>query len=165
VVASALGVLALAGASDVVLAVGVRLVAAALVALLAAIVLGWSVLVPVSALLVGAAYVTHLSADDLALDARAPLLAAGLLLAAELGYWSIEARQRVRAERGEDLRRLGILALLALASVAAGAAILAAADLARAGGLAVDLLGAAAALGTLLVVSVLALRPARAGAR
>lgn len=160
-VLAGLGALALAGGSDLTLAIGVRLAAAAVVALLAAVVLGWSPLVPLGAILLGAAYAARLYTDDVALDARAPLLAAGLLLAVELGSWSIDARPRVRGERGDDLRRLVVVALLALAGLAAGATLLAVADLARARGLAVDLAGAAAAVGVLLVVALLALRPQR----
>jgi hypothetical protein len=149
-------VLALADAGDA-LAVGVRLAALALLALLAAVVLGWNVLVPVAPLLLGAAYATHLAVDDVALDTRAPVLAAGLLLSAELAYWSIEERQGVRGERGDDLRHLGVVALLALAGLAVAGVVLAVADLARTRGLAVDLLGTAAAV---LVLVLVARRPA-----
>lgn len=159
VLAGGLSALALAGGSDTVLAVGARLAALALVALLAAVVLGWASLVPVALLLVGAAYATRLSVDDPALDGRAPFLAGGLLLAAELAYWSLEERVPLRSEPGESLRRLGLAILLALAGLAVAAVLLALADLARTGGLGVDLLGAAAAAGALLVLVLLARRP------
>ena len=129
-------------------------------ALLAALVLEWSAFVPLAALFVAAAYATRLYADDVSLDARSPLLAAGLLLTVELGYWSIEARQPVRLDAGEDLRRLGFVLALTLGALAVGAILLAVADLARTRGLAVDLLGAAAAVGALLVVVLYARRPA-----
>lgn len=150
--------LALADAGEVALPVGARLVALALLALVGAIVLGWSSLVSVSLLLLGAAYATHLAADDPALDVRAPLVAAGLLVTAELAYWSLEEREEIRAERGESLRHLGVVTLLALGGLVAGSALLAVADLARADGLAIDLLGAAAAAGALLVVVLYARR-------
>jgi hypothetical protein len=156
-----LGVLALAGASEPALSVGARLGALALVTLLAAVVLGWSAFVPLTALFVASAYATRLYADDVSVDARSPLLAAGLLLTVELGYWSIEARQPLRVDAGEDLRRLGFVLALTLGALAVGAILLAVADLARTGGLAVDLLGAAAAVGALLVVVLFARRPAR----
>jgi hypothetical protein len=124
----------------------------ALLALLAAVVLGWSSLVPASLLLLGAAYATHLAADDTALEAKAPLVAAGLLVTAELAYWSLEERDGLRADPGESLRHLGLVALLALGGLVAGSTLLAVSDLARAEGLALDLLGAAAAAGVLLVV-------------
>lgn len=117
-------------------------------------------LVPVSLLLLGATYALHLAADDAGLDARAPALAAGLLLVAELGYWSLEERDRLRADEGEDLRRLGFVAMLGLAGLVLGAVLLAAADLAHTGGLVVDLAGAGAAVAALLVVVLYARRPA-----
>ncbi len=137
--------------------VGARLVMLALVALVAALVLGWSVLLPASLLLVGAAYALHLYLDE-GFDVKAPLFAAGLLLAAELGYWSLEEREQVRSEPGEGLRRLAFVAGLTLAGLVVGTVLLAAADLARAGGLAVDLVGAGAAAAALLLVVLYARR-------
>ena len=109
--------------------------------------------------LLGGAYAVHLSLDDTALDARAPVLAAGLLLVAELAYWAIEERQNVRAEAGESLRHLGHVVLLALGGLAAGSVLLAVADVVRTRRLAVVLVGAAAAAGALLVLVLLARRP------
>ncbi len=149
---------ALLGADDVALTVGVRLVGLAFLSLVAAVVLGWSPLVALSVGLVGAAYATHLALDDPSLDGKAALLGAGLLLTAELAYWSLEEREHVATEPGESFRRLGLLIGLALAALAAGAALLVVADVARAGGLAVDLVGAAAAAAALLVVVLFARR-------
>jgi hypothetical protein len=151
-------VLALVGAGDTAVVVGVRLGALGLLALVAAIVLGWSPLVPLSLGLLGAAYATHLALDDPSLDATAPVFGVGLLLTAELAYWSLEERDRVASEPGEQLRRLGLLLVLAIVALAAGAGLLAVADLARAGGLAVDLLGAVAAAAALFVLVVVARR-------
>jgi hypothetical protein len=151
-------VLALVDAGDDALAAGVRVVALAVLALLAGIVLGWSPLVPVSLLLLGSAYATHLALDDPGLDGTAPLVAAGLLVTAELAYWSLEEREEIRSERGESLRHLGVVALLALGGLVAGSVLLAVADLARTEGLAIDLLGAGAAAGALLVVVLYARR-------
>ena len=139
-----------------------RLCAVAFVALVAALVLGWSLLIPLSLGLLGAAYATHLGLDDPSLDASAPLFGAGLLLTAELGYWSLEERDRVVAEPGEQLRRLALVVCLALGALAAGAGLLAVADLARTEGLAIDVLGAAAAAAALLVVVLLARRSTEA---
>jgi hypothetical protein len=153
-----LSIVALAGADDLAIVVGVRLVALAFLSMVAAVVLGWSPLVALSVGLVGAAYATHLALDDPALDGKAALLGAGLLLAAELGYWSLEEREHVSDGPGEAFRRLGLLIGLAFAALAAGAALLAFADIARTGGLAVDLVGAAAAASALLVVVLVARR-------
>ena len=159
--AAGLAVLALAGTEDLVLEVGARLAALAFVALVAGIVLGWSSLLPVALVLLGAPYALHLSVDDVGLDAKAPLFAAGLLLVAELGYWSLEERERTHGDPGAGLRHLGFVAVLALAGLAVGAVLLAVADLARTGGLAIDLLGAAAAAAALLVVVLVARRETR----
>jgi hypothetical protein len=109
---------------------------------------------------VGAVYAAQLGLDDPALDARAPLVGAGLLLTAELGSWSLEERQRIRAEPGERLRRVGFLALLSLGGLGIGGGLLAVADLAHTSGLAIDLLGAGAAAAALVVLLVAARRVA-----
>ena len=95
-----LAVVALLGADDVAVAVGVRLGGLAFLSLVAAVVLGWSPLVALSVGLVGAAYATHLALDDPTLDGKAALLGAGLLLTAELAYWSLEEREHVANEPG-----------------------------------------------------------------
>ena len=153
-----LSTVALVGADDLAIVVGVRLVALAFLSMVTAVVLGWRPLVALSVGLVGAAYATHLALDDPSLDAKAALLGAGLLLTAELGYWSLEEREHVADEPGEAFRRLGLLIGLAFAALGAGAALLAVSDLARTGGLAVDLVGAAAAASALLVVVLVARR-------
>jgi hypothetical protein len=149
------------GAGDLAVEVGARLAALALLALVAALVLGWSALVPASIVLLGASYATQLALDDPTLDVKAPLVGAGLLLTAELGFWSLEERQRVQTDRGESLRHLGFVAGLALTALVVGASLLAVADLARTRGLAIDVLGAAAAAAALLVVVLVARRDAR----
>ena len=137
---------------------GVRLAAISLLALLAALALGWSSFVPISIALLGAAYATQLGVDDAPLDVKAPLFGAGLLVTAELAYWSLEERDRVESDPGEWLRRLGVVVALGLAALVAGGALLATADLARTRGLAIDLVGAAAAAAALLVVVLTARR-------
>ena len=137
-----------------------RLVAVGVLVLVAAVVLGWSSLVAASVVLIGSAYAVHLALDDPTLDTRAPLLAAGLLLAAELAYWSLEERQNVRTEARDQLRHLAAVVALALGGLFVGAVLLAVADVARTRGLAVDLLGAAAAATALLLLVLVARRPA-----
>jgi len=161
-VACAAGVsaLALAEAGDDALVVGVRLVAVGLLALMAAVVLGWSSLVAVSLVLLGSAYAVHFALDDPTLDTHAPVVAAGLLLAAELAYWSLEQLQRVRTESREQLRHLAVVAALGLGGLFVGAVLLAVADVVRTRGLAVDLFGAVAAASALLLLVLIARRPA-----
>jgi hypothetical protein len=144
--------------SDALQQVGVRVAAIALVALVAALVLGWSSLLPASLLLLGGIYAAELGVDDAALDGASPVFAAGLYVTAELGYWSLEERERVRAEPGEGLRRAGFVAALGLGALLIASVLLVVVDAIRAGGLAVDLLGAAAAAAALLAVVVLARR-------
>lgn len=136
---------------------GSRVAAVALIALVSALVLGWPSLLPVSLLLLGGLYGAQLALDDPALDGAAPFFAAGLLVAAELGYWSLEERGTVRADPGESLRRAAFVALLALGALLVGSLLLILTEGVRAGGLAVDLLGAVAA-GAVLLVVVLARR-------
>ncbi len=56
-------------------------------------------------------------------------------------------------------RRAGLFAALALGSVVAGTLVIAAADVPLDGGVALEALGVAAAVGSLLVLGVLAARP------
>jgi hypothetical protein len=141
-----------------VLEIGVRGAAVAVVALIAALVLGWPRLVPLSLVLLGGAYALYLAVDSPPLDVAASAFAAGLLITAELAYWSLEEREAVVAERGEALRRLGFVAILGASALVLSGALLALADLARTRGLAIDLLGAAAASTLLLSLAVLARR-------
>lgn len=138
--------------------VGARVAAVALVALVAALVLGWSSLLPASLVLLGGIYAAQLGVDDAALDGASPMFAAGLYVTAELGYWSLEEREWVRAEPGEGLRRAGFVAALGLGSLLVASGMLVLVDAVRAGGLAVDVLGAAAAAAALIAVVVLARR-------
>jgi len=136
----------------------VRVVLVALVVLVAALVLGWAPLLPAALVLLGGVYAAQLYVDDATLDGAAPLFAAGLYVTAELGYWSLEERERVEAEPGESLRRLAIVAVLGLVALLISAALLVLADIGRTRGLAVDFLGAAAAAAALLAVVLLARR-------
>jgi hypothetical protein len=121
-------------------------------------VLGWTWLVPASLVLLGGLYAAELRIDDAATDLSAPAFAAGLLVTAELAYWSLEELEAIRAERGEALRRLAVVALLGVASLVVTATLLVLADAVRASGVAFDFLGAAAAVAALTTVVVLARR-------
>ena len=124
--------------------------------LLAALVNGWPSLVPFAVVLAGGTYAGQLALDDAPLDAAAPTIAVGLLLSAELAYWSLDERERIPGEPGESLRRAVFVALLGLGAFLVGAALLALADIARAGGIALDLIGAAAAVAALATILVAA---------
>ncbi len=149
---------------DALIEIGFRVAALALLALVSALVLGWPSLLPASLLLLGGLYGAQLALDDSALDGASPFFAAGLLVAAELAYWSLEEQGSVRADPGESLRRAAFVALLALGTLLGGSLLLVLTDGVRAGGLAVDLLGAIAA-GAVLLVVLLGHRLARSDTR
>lgn len=142
--------------SDAFQAVGIRVVALAALALVAAIVLSWPAFVTVATVAIGALYGAELAIAGAPLDAAAPLVAAGLLLAAELGYWSIEERGRWQGEPGDSLRRGAFVALLAVAAALVAAVLLTLVDAVRTTSLAVDLVGATAAAAVLVAVLLLA---------
>jgi hypothetical protein len=125
---------------------------AAVGVLAAALVLGWARLVPVALLLLGALYATELAVADAALDAAAPVFASGLLVTAELAYWSLDEQEQARGERGDVLRHVGYVAALGVVSGIVASVLLATADAVRARGVGVDVAGAAAAALALLVV-------------
>lgn len=136
--------------------VGVRIGGLAFLALVAAIVLGWSSLVPLAAALAGGLYGVELAISDAPLDTAAPAVAAALLLCAELAYWSGEERTRWLGNAGDGLRRAALVALLAVGAFFVGAVLLALVDAVHTRGLALDLLGAVAAVTVLATVLVAA---------
>jgi hypothetical protein len=152
VTATGLAVLALARGSDDVFPVGVRVAILGLLALVAALVLAQAWLVATSLLLLGGVYAMHLAVDDAPLDLAVVLVAAGVLVTAELAYWSLEERQRVKSEPGEGLHRLTFVGFLGVAATVVAVVLLGLVDIVQARGLAVDLLGAMAAAAVLLAV-------------
>lgn len=143
--------------------VGARVGAIAFLALVAGIVLSWSPLIPVSSALAGGLYGAELAIADAPLDAAAPGVAAALLLSAELAYWSGEERTRWLGGAGDGLRRAAVVALLGVGAFFASAVLLALVDAVRARGLALDLLGALAAVTVLATVLVVARVPREEG--
>lgn len=117
-----------------------------------------ALVLPVAVALLGTEYVALLAFEGEALDARAPVVAAALLAVAELGYWSLELRGPVADEAGTSLRRLGLLAALLFGVLALGVVLLALVEVVSAGGPAVDLLGAAAAVSALALLALAARR-------
>ena len=108
--------------------------------------------------LLGCEYGLHLVLDEPPADARAAAVAAALLAAGELAFWSLELRGDVAREAGRRARRLGFELALVLVGLALAAAILALADVGRVDGPGIELVGAAAAAGV-LGLALLALRP------
>jgi hypothetical protein len=147
--------------SDVVASVSIRVAAVAVVALGVVLVLGWARLVPLPLSALGGLYAAQLAIDDEPLDTSVALVAAGLFLTLELSYWSLEERAGVRCEPGEVLRRIAVVAMMAVTALVVATAVLALADALDTRGLGIDLVGAAAAAAALGAVALLA--RARAG--
>ena len=136
----------------------------ALGVLAAALVAGWPTAIAWALALLGAAYAISRAAGDprAAVDALAPLYAGGLLLVAELSYWSLELRAARREDPGAMLRRLVALTALAALSVAIGGFVVLVTAAPGGGGLAWDAVGIAAIAATLAIVALLARRGGRA---
>ena len=125
----------------------------ALVLLLAGLLLRLPAAIPAGVLVLGAAYAAMLAVEDGILDSRAPALAATLFAIAELGYWSLELRDAVADEAGAYLRRLGLLSGLTLGALALGELLLVLVDLGERGGIAIEAVGVAAAVGALAIIA------------
>jgi hypothetical protein len=132
--------------------VDVRVAAVAFVALVAAFAQGWSWLVPAAIALVGGSYAVELAIDDAPLDVAAPVVAVGLLLAAELAYWSLDERTRVPGDPGQGLRRAALVALAAAGTLVVTSGLVALVDEVRGKGIALDVLGATAAVAVVAFV-------------
>ena len=126
----------------------------------AALMGGWTALLPWSLVLLGAAYVASLELrpDAGAIDAAAPLVGAGLLAVAELAYWSIELRGPGREERRLLARRAAAVVGLALASLLLGAVVVTLTAVPLGGGVVWDAVGVAAAAAALTLILRLARR-------
>lgn len=104
---------------------------------------------------VGAGYAVFLSLRTGGVDANAPLFAAALFIAAELGLWSLEPR--LRAGAAVLIRRASMIALFALGSALVGSLILVA-SAGVSGGVGLEALGVLAAVAILALIAVLAAR-------
>jgi hypothetical protein len=97
--------------------------------------------------LAGGTYVAAVAAAGAAVDASAPLVAVLLLLGGELAAWSIDERLDIRSEPGLAWRRGAAVTALALAGLAAAVLAVARSAVPSSHGLALTVLGAAAAVG------------------
>lgn len=105
--------------------------------------------------LLGANYAVWLALGTHALDQRIPVVGAGLLLAAELAFDSLEPEVG-RVEAATVMSRLIVLVIVVLGAVGAGALVLAVASLPLGGGVAVTAVGAVAAVLVLALITRLA---------
>jgi hypothetical protein len=127
------------------------IVAAAL--LTAGLVLRRPIGIPAAIVLLAAPYVATLGFEVDGLDTRAPLIAALLFTVAELAYWSLELRGTLADEPGTYLRRLALLAALAMGTIAGGTVVLVVAEQVAADGPAFEIAGAAAAVGAIALLA------------
>jgi hypothetical protein len=132
----------------VLLAVGV----VALVILLVALATRWSGAITGALVVLGAQQAVRLELGTHELDVWAPLLAAGLLLCAELAWWSLEPRVPAWAQPGLAVRRLATILVLCAFGAAVGAVMLVAAGASLNGGVALELAGIVAATGAVALV-------------
>lgn len=110
-------------------------------------ILAWVVLT------IGGAYVlTVVVHHRHGVDEAAPLVAAGLLLCAELAVWSCSERREIRVERTLLRQRAVAVALLAFSGLCISAVVLALAAVPAGSGFGWTLIGAAAAVGTAALV-------------
>jgi hypothetical protein len=116
-------------------------------------------LLPWSVISLGIAYTVSLVLRGSGVDGGAPLVAAALLLSAELAAWSIDEQFAIPAERAVVVARASALAALVLGSLVV-ATLVVALSLAPASGLAWTALGAAAAVGVVGLAVRLARPPA-----
>lgn len=116
----------------------------------------WPSLLSAGLVGIGASYGVQLSLGGDTVDAAAPAVAAGLFLAAELGFWSLE-RGATRYGRAAVGRRALQLGAGALATGLVGSLVLAAAS-GVSGGVALEAAGVAAAALTVAAIALLASR-------
>jgi hypothetical protein len=104
----------------------------------------------------GADYAVLFVAESAALDRFTPVYAAGFMLVAELGFWSIEPRIPAWSEAAVAEWRLARLAGTCIgAAVLAAFALVVAAAATGTGGLALESLGVVAAIASLILITAL----------
>jgi hypothetical protein len=116
----------------------------------------WPAAIGFALVAVGGTYAVLFAAEGARLDRLAPAYAAALLLVAELAFWSIESRIPAWTDPELVIWRLARLALGCAAAAVLGAIVVADASAANgAGGVLLETIGVAAAIGALVVVIVL----------
>jgi len=131
---------------------------AVVLGVVAVVVLGSSVAIESSAGIglaiatLAAQYVVSALDSGSAVDARAPIVGAGLLLIAELAHWSIELRTPIRDEPSIYAARARAIALLVVASAGVAVVPLLVAALPPAGHPVLRVAGAGAAVCTVAVL-------------
>jgi hypothetical protein len=114
--------------------------------------------VPWALALLIAAYALALALHDRDLDARAGFVAAALLLAGELAFWSVEAKRWPREQSAAARARLAGALILALAAATLGTLLVAAGAAVPSGVSLVQAIGAFGAVVAVLTLALLARR-------
>jgi len=127
---------------------------AAVVLLALAVAAGFPSLIPWPLVLLAAGYALKLGGGPV--DPWAPVYAGALVGIAELAYWSLELRGRAEAAERLTERRAGLIVALAGGSVAAGGLVLTATSLRIGSGIAIDIIGVAAAVAAVGVLAAVA---------
>jgi hypothetical protein len=112
----------------------------------------WPIVLGPALAALGSAYLALLLVDEPPLDTRAAGVAAALVIVGELVGWARELGGATRDEPGNAWRRPAWIAGAGMGALGLAWALLAVADLARVEGLAIEAVGAVAALAALLVV-------------
>ena len=126
--------------------------------LLAGLVLRWSGALAAGVALLGAQQATRLALGSDAVDVAIPLVATGLLLVAELAWWSIEPRVPAWWQAGVVWRRVGTLVLACTGSLVVSSLVVVAAGAPVGGGTLLELTGVVASVAALAVLAAIARR-------
>jgi hypothetical protein len=127
-----------------------------IIALLVGLLFRWSPALTLGLGALMAQLAARLALGPDSLDAWTPLYAGGLLLAAELAWWSIEPRVPAWSEPWLGVRRLATVVLTCAAATVVSALVVLAAGAPLEGGVELELVGVVAAAAALTVVAVVA---------
>jgi len=116
------------------------------------------IVIPAAIILLAAPYVAALGFEIDGIDTRAPLLAGLFFLIAELAYWSLELRGTLADEPGTHMRRVALLAGLTVVTIGLGTVVLAVVEGVAARGIAIDMVGAVAAVTAVALLALAAVR-------
>ncbi len=130
----------------------------AVIILAGGLVLGWQSAIRWTLLVLGLAYVVTLVAGQAALDARSPMYAGGLLLLAELGYWSVGASLPAQADSGVSAQRVIAIVITVLTAIGVGALLFLVAGLPIAAGATLTAVGIGAAIAAMGIIGALVWR-------
>ena len=128
----------------------------ALPVLLAGLALRWSAALALGIAILGAQQAVRLALGPDSLDSWTPLIAGGLLLTAELSWWSIEPRVPAWSQPWQGTLRLGTVLLACAGASVVSAIVVVSAGVPLSGGFGLELAGVVAATAALAVVAYVA---------